>query len=92
MPTVMPPDITMSKNKYKMNAEMSISPHEKKEKRVDFSIIVEEKMVDDKAKLVFKCAHYSTSIGGDSRAEYTSLSKFKKVVNDKLDYLAKELG
>ena len=87
-----PKDITMSTNKQKMVSEMALSPHEQKEKRVDFSIIVEERIIDDKAKLCFKCAHYSSSLAGDSKGEYTNVNEFKKKINEKIDYIAKELG
>jgi len=92
--TYIPKDITatMSPSKQKVASAMSLSPHEKKEGRVDFSIVVEERVIDNIKKLCFKCAHYSSSLGGDSKEELTSVSAFKKIVNDKIDYIAKELG
>ena len=89
MPTVMPKDITMSKNKAKMIGEMAISDYEKKDKRVSLDVVIEQRMVDGNPKMYFCLKSYGTF---SEKEEYTSISAFKKVVSDNIDYIAGELG
>lgn len=89
MGVTLPRDITATRNKQKMTAEMvAVDDYQKKQKRASFNVCVEIKNVNGQPKTCFKLDEY----GPGPKNEYTNAAQFKKVVAENIDNLAKELG
>ena len=82
----------VSRNKAKAVSELTRS--EEKSQRVDVSLTIEKRNINDKLTLVGVINRYSAydMTEGNGRREFTSMSAFKREVNSIIDGAQKELG